>query len=168
MVNVSLRPWASGDLSLLQRGNTVEMTKYLAGPETDEQVHARHEKYLRLWREETARTFAVLADGERVGAMGWWTTTYDDEEVHEAGWFVVPEAQGHGIARAALALIVDDARTHRTARLLTAFPEQHNIASNALCATAGFTLHGTRVLPFRGQVLNTNAWVLQLDDLTAH
>ena len=162
-MDIRLRPWASEDLPLLRRGNSIKMTAYLAGPETDEQIQARHEKYLRLWRDGEARMFVILADNVAVGAIGWWSTQWNDEDVHETGWFVVPEWQGKGIARSALSLIIEDARAHRTAKLLTAFPSEENTASNALCASCGFTMRATnRQLPFRGQVLSTNVWAIDL------
>ncbi len=56
---VRLRPWAEHDLDLLRRVNAPDMTAHLGGPEADDQVVARHEKYLRLWREGTARMFVI-------------------------------------------------------------------------------------------------------------
>ena len=35
---VELRPWAEGDLGVLERANAPEMTAHLGGPETDAQV----------------------------------------------------------------------------------------------------------------------------------
>ena len=43
--------WSAGDLSVLERANTPEMTSYLGGPETDDQLRERHARYLRLWRD---------------------------------------------------------------------------------------------------------------------
>jgi len=160
---VTLRQWGAADLPLLQRANAPEMTTHLAGPETEEQVRERHEKYLRLWREGAARMFVVEEDGRASGGIGCWTTEWDGRMVHETGWFIVPEAQGRGIGHAAVALIIQDTRAHRTHRLLTAFPAIDNLPSNALCAGAGFTFDSTQSFPFRGQTLTSNVWVLDLE-----
>ncbi|UYO98083.1 GNAT family N-acetyltransferase [Microbacterium sp. M28] len=166
-MTVRLRRWAPSDLPLLYRANTPEMTAHLAGPETDDQVQERNQRYLRLWREGAARMFVVEDDEAAVGGIGWWTTEWDDQDVHETGWFILPEMQGRGIGRAALALLVQDVREHRTERLLTAFPSEDNLPSNALCRGAGFSLVATRELAFRGQTLQTNVWALDLDSPSA-
>ncbi|NYI41157.1 GNAT family N-acetyltransferase [Demequina lutea] len=94
--------------------------------------------------------------------MGWWLTTWRDQPVYEAGWGVVPEAQGRGIAKSAVALLITDARSHGERRLLTAFPSVDNAASNHLCSSAGFKNHGIESFPFRGTTLTVNAWALEL------
>jgi hypothetical protein len=45
---VRLVPWSADDLSLLRRINTPQMRQHVGGPETDEQVVARHQRYLAL------------------------------------------------------------------------------------------------------------------------
>jgi hypothetical protein len=35
---VSLRPWTEDDFQVLERSNTAEMTAFLGGPETPEQL----------------------------------------------------------------------------------------------------------------------------------
>ncbi|MGM1017202.1 MAG: GNAT family N-acetyltransferase [Actinomycetota bacterium] len=162
MTTVMLRRWADDDRDLLVRGNAADMTEHLGGPESDEEVRVRHENYLRFWREGTARMYAIVVDGESVGAIGWWTTRWREEDVHETGWFVLPHAQGRGVARAAVNLIIDDAREHGDRRLLTAYPSVDNTASNALCAGCGFERIGQETFPFRGRVLDVNVWVLRL------
>jgi RimJ/RimL family protein N-acetyltransferase len=163
MTDITIRPWSTGDLPLLIRANDVAMTTHLAGPESDEEVCARQSRYLRLWEEGGARMFVIVADGQSVGGIGWWDTQWRGDDVHETGWFVLPEAQGRGIARRALALIIEDARTHGNAKLLAAFPAVDNEPSNALCRTSGFTHVAVESFPFRGQTLLVNAWVLELE-----
>ena len=165
MVTVTLRPWAAGDLDLLFRANAENMTEHIGGPESDNEVRARHHKYLRFWREGGARMFTILADGERVGGIGWWTTQWRGEHVQETGWFVIPEAQRQGIAGAATALIIDDAVRFGVNRLLTASPSIHNVASNALCERSGFTRGGVETFPFRGTELTVTMWTLNLEAL---
>ncbi|MFF1452708.1 GNAT family N-acetyltransferase [Streptomyces sp. NPDC058274] len=45
---VRLEPWGEGDFWVLQRNNTPEMTEHLGGPETAEQLVARHRRYVDL------------------------------------------------------------------------------------------------------------------------
>jgi RimJ/RimL family protein N-acetyltransferase len=162
MTEVRLRRWSPDDFPLLERGNEPAMTAYLGGPESAEELRARHARYLRLWTEGTARMFAIEDDGRPVGAIGWWRTRWRDADAAETGWFVLPEAQGRGVARAAVALIIDDARQHGPSGPLLAFPDVSNAASNALCRSAGFSPMGTQAFPFRGQVLDTNVWAINL------
>lgn len=165
MEPVTLRPWSSDDLPLLRRGNTPEMTTFLNGPETDEQVQERQERYLRLAESGEARIFVILAADQPVGSIAYWQMDWHDEPAFESGWFIVPEAQGRGIASRALSLVIDDARAHRgERRMLTACPAVENLASNGVCRRNGFTLHGTFTAPFRGAELVHNDWAL---DLTA-
>lgn len=138
------------------------MTQHLAGSESEAGVRQRHANYLRSWADGTARMFVITADDQAVGGIGWWDTEWRGEPAHETGWFVVPEAQGRGVARSAVRLIVDDAAEHAKFRFLTAFPAVTNAASNALCAAAGFRHYGEELFPFRGQELRVAAWAVDL------
>ncbi|WP_052436532.1 GNAT family N-acetyltransferase [Georgenia sp. SUBG003] len=162
MSDVRIERWGPDDLWLLRRANSAEMTRYLVASETDDELENRHAKYLRHWETGEARMFRIVADGQDAGGIGWWSTRWLDEPVHETGWFVLPELQGRGIAAAAVALVVADVRAHGTHPLLTAFPSVENAASNALCARTGFALRGTDEAEFRGAMLRCNAWVLDL------
>lgn len=163
MSEIQLRQWSEGDSGLLRRGNTPEMTVHVGGPETEAQIRDRHERYLRVWEENTGRAFVVVDGAESLGVICSWKTTWRDQEVIEAGWFTVPEAQGRGVGSAALALLIHDAREFAGDRqLLVAFPDQANGPSNALCRRAGFTLVGQRDDDFRGTTLNLNEWVFDL------
>lgn len=164
MPSLALRLWSESDLPLLHGANTPEMTAHLNGPETDEQIAERHARYLRLIGTGEARMFVILADDAAVGSIGHWKTRWREEDAIETGWFVLPEAQGRGIAAGALALLIDDARVHAEGRRsLVAFPETTNPASNALCRRAGFQLVGTTTADFRGAQLTMNEWVLDLE-----
>jgi len=161
----ALRPWSDGDRELLHRANEPHMTEHLGGSETYDEVEQRHAKYLRFWKEGSARMFAITLDGVGVGGIGWWNSEWRDEPVHETGWFVIPEVQGRGVAAAATREIIADARDHGTLRLLTAFPSVTNPASNRLCEVSAFALDGQHEFEFRAATLTTNAWILDLDEL---
>lgn len=162
---VTLRPWSAADLPLLHRMNAADMTEHLGGPETDAQVVARHEKYLRMWREGTARMFRITLGDTPAGTIGWWESELDGAPAAEAGWSVAPDSQGRGVAREALRLLIRDAAEHSDHPLLTAFPGVNNTASNALCRGAGFEHRGTGTEPWRGGELTFRIWVLDLSPL---
>lgn len=165
MDTLILRPWSAEDLDLLRVANTAEMTAHLNGAETEQQLIERNQRYLRLWDEGEARSFVIEdADRRALGSIAFWKTDWREEPAFEAGWFVVPEAQGHGVASRAVRMLIDDARDHRgERRYLTAFPSVTNPGSNALCRRAGFELVGSVAGSFRGAELIMNEWVFDLE-----
>ncbi len=138
--DIRLRPYAAGDLELLERllGDPVVMT-HLGGPETPEQLRARHQRYL---ADTSSGLFAVLAGESAVGWVGYWERTWMGDEVWECGWSVLPDQQGRGFATAGTGLLIERARKDARRRFLHAFPSVANPASNAICRKHGFTLLG--------------------------
>jgi RimJ/RimL family protein N-acetyltransferase len=163
VVQVRLERWTEGDLWLLERQNAPEMTADLGGPETPEQLLARHRKYVES--AFTGEMFVIaLADGERVGSIGYWEhEDPDGGTVWEVGWGVLPEFQGRGIAAAAVAALVKVAAAQRSHRSLHAYPSIDNTASNALCRKAGFTLREEIDFEYpKGHWMRCNDWYLEL------
>lgn len=160
MPDVRLRIWSDEDLGLLVRANAPEMKEHLGGPEPDDKVVDRHRRYLAL---TGGRMYAVLADGEPVGGIGFWEKAWRDEPVYETGWNVLPEHQGRGIAVAAARLVVEEARAYGGRDSLHAFPHVDNAASNAVCERAGFTLVGAFDFEYPpGTHLRCNDWRIAL------
>jgi len=171
---VALRPWVDGDLSLLQRllGDPAMMT-HLGGPESPHAIEARHQRYLHP-DDSIGDLFAVVVEDEtrsvearpgpsagerRVGWVGYWETDWDGGGAWEAGWSVLPEFQGRGIATAATALMLDRARDRGAFRFVYAFPRVGNVASNALCSRLGFELIGEADVEYpKGHVSRSLAW----------
>ncbi|GAA2514412.1 hypothetical protein Ahu01nite_062960 [Winogradskya humida] len=82
-LSVRLVPWSAEDLSLLRRINTREIRQYVGGPETDEQVVARHQRYLAL---EGGRMFRVeLPSGEPAGSVAFWSRMWRGMAMYESG-----------------------------------------------------------------------------------
>jgi len=161
-VKVILEPWAEHHLDLLKRTNVPEMKKHLGGPESDEKILERHGRYLKL---ENGQMFAVLMqpEGEQAGSIGFWERTWQGETVYETGWGVLPEFQGQGVAKAAVAEVIEEARQHGKHRYLHAFPRAANEASNGLCRGAGFQLLGPCDFEFPpGTVMTSNDWRIDL------
>ena len=145
-VTVAIRRWSDGDLPLLQHlmGEPAK-TGHLGGPETREQILARHERYVRS--KETSRQGPMYAitvgpSAEAVGSIGYWQRMWKGQQLWELRWAVLPEFQGQGIVTQAIRLVVDHARQIGKARWLHAFPAADNETTNAICRDAGFELVG--------------------------
>ncbi|MGL4256568.1 MAG: GNAT family N-acetyltransferase, partial [Microbacterium sp.] len=164
-MQVELRPWSTGDLPVLERANTPEMTVHLGGPESAQQVRDRHERYLRLNASGEARMLRIDVDGEPAGGIGYWTVEHDGAPAFEAGWSVEPRFQGRGVAREALRLLTHLVAADGRRGLLVAYPGADNAASNGLCRGAGFEDRGVRTQPWRGGELTFRVWVLDVSPL---
>jgi RimJ/RimL family protein N-acetyltransferase len=163
--DVALRPWAAGDLDLLQRllGDP-RMMEHLGGPESPEKIRKRHARYLAMTG--PGRIFAITLGPERqpVGSVGYWEMPgWLGDTVWEAGWSVLREFQGQGIATRGIVLATARAAAEGIHRSVHAFPSVDNGPSNAVCRKAGFTLldaHDFEYLP--GFMLRCNDWAFEL------
>lgn len=159
---VSIRPWAEGDLPLLQSMNTEQMWEHLGGPETEEAVIARHRKYLTAIPGKV-RMFVVMFGAEAAGNVGYWAHRRKDRDVYEVGWGVLPDFQGHGIATLATSELLGILRTDAPHAVVHAFPSVDNPASNAICRKLGFSLLGETDFEFPpGTWMKCNDWQLVL------
>ncbi|MFJ7902022.1 GNAT family N-acetyltransferase [Streptomyces sp. NPDC096198] len=159
---VRLEPWAEGDFWLLERTNSPEMTEHLGGPETEEQLVARHARYLAV---DPGRMYRVTlaGTGETVGSIGFWERSWRDATVWETGWGILPEFQRRGLAVRAARAVVEAARATRAHRYLHAFPGVGHAASNAVCRGAGFELLGQADFEYpKGRWITSNDWRLDL------
>ncbi|MCZ4123304.1 GNAT family N-acetyltransferase [Streptomyces sp. H39-S7] len=164
---VRLESWAERDLALLRLANSPEMMAHLGGPETEEQLLARHRRYLDIEGAGTGRMFSVvlLPEGETVGTIGYWDRVWQGGTVYEAGWGVLPRYQGRGIAVAAATAVIADAAARHTHASLHAYPSVDHPASNAICRKAGFTLVSACDFEYPpGNPIRCNDWRV---DLTA-
>lgn len=160
-MDISLQPWAEGDLDLLVQANSPEMTQHLGGPESDAKLRARHQRYLAL--DGTGWMFRIVADGASAGSIGFWDQGWHGEQIFETGWGVLPAFQGRGIAGAAALLVIGKAREQRRHRSLHAFPSIHHPASNGICRKAGFTLLGEVDFEYpKGSLKRCNNWRFEL------
>ena len=166
---VDIRPWSDGDLHLLERllGDPA-MNVHLGGPETREQIGQRHGRYGRLTHSGPGCMFVITIGLDKIsaGSVGCWQKEWQGETVWEAGWSVLPEFQGRGIATKATALVVAWARLEDRHRFIHAFPSVDNAPSNAICRKVGFTLQGAYDFEYPpGNIIRCNDWFL---DLFAH
>ncbi|WP_078889631.1 GNAT family N-acetyltransferase [Streptomyces sp. NRRL S-1813] len=160
---VRIEPWTAADLDLLRRTNAPEMTAHLGGPETEEQLLARHTRYLDL--RGAGQMFRIVLDpeGTVAGSIGFWEREQQGGTVYETGWGVLPEFQGRGIAVAAAREVIAAAGAEGRHRSLHAFPSVEHAASNAVCRKAGFALVGERAFEYpKGHMMRSNEWRLDL------
>lgn len=148
---VALRSWTDDDLPLL-RGLLADpaMMTHLGGPETEEKLLARHQRYLDIDATGTGRVFVITAEPERtaVGWVGYWETTWHGETTWETGWSVLPAFQGRGLAIRGAALALEAAAAERRHPSIYAFPAVANGPSNAVCARLGFEMLGSESLEY--------------------
>jgi RimJ/RimL family protein N-acetyltransferase len=163
-VAVTLVPWSRGDLPLLTRllGDPA-MTAYLGGPESLEKLRERQVRYENLAGHD--RMFKIVDPmAGPAGSVGFWTTRWEDREVYEAGWSVLPECQGRGIAAAAIAQAIGVAAADAGHRYLHAFPRIDNGPSNAVCRRVGFALRGRAKFEYpKGHPITVNDWRVDLN-----
>ena len=161
-----IEPWREDDLELLrQLVGDPAMMEHLGGPESPEQIAGRHERYLRKGPPGTGQMFRIVEakDGAAAGSVGYWERTWRGGEVYEIGWAVAPAFQGRGLARAATALAIGEARAERRHRRLHAFPSAANPPSNAICRRLGFTLVEELAFEYPpGHLMQCNDWCLDL------
>jgi RimJ/RimL family protein N-acetyltransferase len=162
---IRLERWTDGDFPLLVRLNAPEMTEHLGGPETDEQLRRRHERYVGLAGSTEAFIFKVVIEptGEVAGNVNFWEREWQGRQVYEMGWGVLPEFQGRGVASAAVANAIEMARSGGRRDTIHAFPSIENGPSNAICRKAGFQLMGE--VPFeypKGHWMRCNDWRVTL------
>ncbi|HEY7399517.1 MAG TPA: GNAT family N-acetyltransferase [Actinomycetota bacterium] len=167
--SVRLEPWGPGDLHILERTlGDAAMTTFIGGPETAEKLAERQGRFERLEESGTGHMFKIVdvATGEAMGSVGYWDRVEPDGEVYEAGWFVMTEFQGRGVASAAAELAIAHARAERKHRYLHAYPSVENAASNALCRKLGFRLVREQEFEYPpGTFMRCNDWRLDLHEV---
>ena len=160
--SVKLKPYSEDDFPVLKRNNAPDMTAYLGGPESDEKLLDRHQRYVKLKAGE-AYMYVIWVDNQPVGTIGYWEKEWQGATVWEAGWGVFPAYQGRGIAFAALNALTEKAQQEGKYRYLHAYPKIENGASNALCRKAGFELMGECDFEYpAGHPIRCNDWRLDL------
>lgn len=165
---MALRAWTDDDLPLL-RGLVADpgMMTHLGGPESEEKVLARHQRYLDI-AGTTGRVFVITAGPERTAAgwVGYWETTSHGEATWETGWSVLPDFQGRGVATRGAALAIEAAAAERRHPFIYAFPAVKNGPSNAVCSKLGFEMLGSESLEYPpGTWMECAVWRLALTAL---
>lgn len=160
---VGLEHWSGGDLDLLRKTNTPEMTEHLGGPETEEQLVERHRRYLDPDANGAMFRVVLLPEGQVVGSTGFWDHEWGGKPAYETGYGILPEFQGHGLAAAAIVAVVGKAKADGRHRFLHAFPSVRHVASNAVCRKVGFELVEECEFEYpKGHFIRSNVWRMDL------
>lgn len=157
-VQVTLEPWTDADLDVLRRANSLELTRFLGGPESEESLAARHDEYLTSG--DAVQMFRIVADGEDAGYAGWWEQEHEGAPAFEVGCVVEPAWQGRGVGAAALGEVVRRALAAGGGRPVVGYGNVENEASEALCRRVGFVREGTGEFPGDPPV-RVNVWVIR-------
>jgi RimJ/RimL family protein N-acetyltransferase len=163
--DLGLNPWSAGDFALLHQLNAPGMTKHLGGPESEEELHVRQEKYVAGGPAGSGGMFtiALLPERQAVGSIGYWEREWEGETVYETGWAILAEYQGRGIAAEATRAVIELAAAEHRHRHLHAYPSVGNPPSNAICRKVGFELLGEYDFEYPpGQLMRCNDWCLDL------
>jgi RimJ/RimL family protein N-acetyltransferase len=142
--------------------NTEQMWEHLGGPETEAKVLERHQRYLESVPGKT-RMFVIMFGVDAAGTVGYWHRQWNNRDVYEVGWMVLPEFQGRGIAVRATSMLLNTLRNEVPQTVVHAFPSSGYPASNAICRKLGFSLVGETEFEFPpGTWMKCNDWCLEL------
>jgi RimJ/RimL family protein N-acetyltransferase len=161
--SIHLRAYADADRWLTE---AIEldpvMMADLGGPLAAKDVAGIHERRLRGMATDHLWYFTVELQpaGQAIGTICLWSDAIDGGRRSEAGWAILHEFQGRGIATEALRLLLVRAVEDGRWGDIHAFPGVNNGPSNALCRKAGFTNIGEEVVEYAGRQLRCNHWVL--------
>ena len=165
MDDVTLRAWTADDLAVLLAQDSAQMTRFLGGPEGQDRVRRRHEKYLREQAEGVTWPFTIWAASasEPVGSVVYWQMAHDGHEAYEIGWGILPAHQGHGYGARGVRLAVAHAAHHGDRDTVYAFPRVDHDASNGIARSAGFRLDGEIEGEYPvGVKIRVNSWSVDL------
>lgn len=163
MTDIHLAPWSPEAFALLKALNVPEAMEFLGGPESEEKLLDRQQRYMTY----TGHMFQIVqADGEAVGNVGYWEREWEGEPVYETGYGILPSHWRRGLAAEALRLITELAAREGDRRWMHAFPGVEHTASNAVARKAGFELLGSVDFEYpAGQWSPSSDWRFDLDTL---
>jgi RimJ/RimL family protein N-acetyltransferase len=165
-IDVDVRPWSDDDLPVLERlKGDPAMTEHFGGPESPEEIRARHRRYCRSSASGKDPMFVIVVGPERAaaGSVGYWEREWRGQRVWETGWSVLPEFQGRGVATRATVAVVERARAEGKHQFIHAFPSVNNGPSNAISRKLGFTLQAEVKFEYPpGNFMRCNDWRLDL------
>ncbi len=134
----------------------------LGGPLPPADIPGIHQRRLegmaadRLWY----FTIELEPENHAVGTICLWSDAVDGGQRSEAGWAILHEFQGRGLATEALRLLLERAVSDGRWGDIHAFPGVTNGPSNAVCRKAGFANLGEEVVEYAGRLLRCNHWIL--------
>ena len=134
----------------------------LGGPRSVESIERVHPK--RAAAADGGMWLKIMLDDspEPIGQLGAWWSEYQNEELWEVGWMLLPQFHGRGLGSEALGMLIERLREAPGIDTVHAFPGVSNAPSNGLCRKFGFELVDSSEVEFAGRSLTINHWVLQV------
>lgn len=162
--SIRLRPYTDEDRWLTESIETnAVMMADLGGPLPEAEIPGIHARRLEGIAADLLWYLTVELEPERraVGTICLWSDVVDGERRSEAGWAILHEFQGRGLATEALRQLLARAAEDGRWGDIHAFPGVSNGPSNAVCRKAGFSDVGEEIVEYAGRRLRCNHWVLQ-------
>jgi RimJ/RimL family protein N-acetyltransferase len=157
---MELRPLTRKDLRLYERIYTDPRMWAELGGVLEQDIAAKLERDVASVEADRHWVLVIVTDqGNTAGTVSLWGHEWEGETIDEIGWMVLPEAQGLGLAGAAVAEALRRAAEATRWQLLHAFPATTNAPSNAVCRKHGFALRGPIDYLYRERTLCVNHWV---------
>lgn len=161
-LSIRLRPYTDADRWLTESIETDPvMMADLGGPLPLADIPAIHARRLegmaadRLWY----FTVETEPDGTAVGTICLWSDAIEGGRRSEAGWAILEDFQGRGLATEALRQLLLLAATDGRWGDIHAFSGVTNGPSNGVCRKTGFRNIGREVVEYAGRPLQCNHWV---------
>ena len=155
-MDLTLLAWDDRGAALLKALNTPTGKAHLGGPESDEKLADRHQRYLGYARPGDTECFMVAIGDALVGSVVYWE---GDDGAYEVGWEIVPNWHGRGVGARAVALMLDHLAKVRRHDLAFAYPTPDNAGSNGICRKLGFDLIAPRDVEYpKGVWSPHNVW----------
>jgi RimJ/RimL family protein N-acetyltransferase len=168
MTNFELRKWQASDLdSLVKHANNINVAKFLTNQFPHPYTKADGERFLETaMSHNPVRIFAIVVEGEAVGAIG----AFPQDDIHcmnaEMGYWLSEEFWGRGIVTEAIKRTVEYCfQTFPVSRIF-ARPFGNNPASQRILEKAGFRLESRfdKILLKNGELLDELVYAIRRND----
>lgn len=140
------------------------MMAELGGPSPREGIEAKVRRDVQEAASDIAWIKMIVPSDDEpdvvAGTVTLWSHDAEGEPLSEIGWMVLPEFQGHGLAKRAARALLKRAGDDGRWGLVHAFPGVTNAPSNGICRSLGFDLVEERDIVFAGTTLRTNHWTI--------
>ena len=165
MTNFELRKWQTSDLdSLVKHANNINVAKFLTNQFPHPYTKTDGERFLETCMSHNpVRIFAIVVEGEAVGAIG----VFPQDDIHcmnaEMGYWLSEEFWGQGIVTEAIRRTVEYCfQTFPVSRIF-ARPFGSNPASQRILEKAGFRLEARfdKILLKNGELLDELVYAIR-------
>ncbi len=148
-------------LSIALETDPVVMAE-LGGPRPVESIEKVHPQRVSPSRPTAGcgSTSCPTANPSPRDRIGVWWGEWQDTELWEVGWMLLPQFHGRGLGSEALGLLIERLRAAPQFDVVHAFPGVSNGPSNGLCRKFGFELVDSGEVEFAGRPLVVNHWAL--------